>query len=321
MPAYTLKRIADSLFETQSAGYLGSGGAIYFTGGGTLDVENTTFRNCSAIRTGNGGAIAVLGTNSRLSNVTIVDTLFEENLAGVGVNSAMGGAVYASGSSVNVSASRSTFVGNYAGYVPVSQGPSGYGGAIAAGFEATVRVSECVFSHNAAGATQNGAAGGAISSNGNAFVLVEGSVFANNTAPFGNGGALSANFAMISVSNCSFVNNTSPAPAQQFGLYGTGAAIGTSRNALVNISNSSFIANAAGGIYGAIALNPIGNLNSIQLRVEGCSFEGNTAAEPNATAIWVPDTFFNVEGCGSANAFANEPVAQTTLPSPLPPCA
>ena len=300
MPAHVHMRMADSLFEAQTVGsFFGSGGAISISGGATLDVQNSTFRGCAATNGGSGGAIVVSGTSfPPLTVATIVDTLFDSNIA------AQGGAIYADGFATNVSVSRSTFIHNIAGL----DGNAGYGGAIACDVRAAVNVSESDFKHN-----KGQAQGGAIWSASSTPMAIEDSTFANNTSVQQNGGALySGGGQQMSVSNCSFTNNTSPDPSD-----GTGAAIFVTSQANVSISDSSFTANAAGGAYGAIVMQSA----FTELRVEDCSFEGNTAATTTATAIFSAEGNFSGEVCGSANDFANEPVPQTTVPSPLPPCA
>ena len=359
VPAHTHARVADSLFEAQVTStprsFPGYGGAIYISGkssdgpskGSTFHIENSTFRECSADFWAFGGAIAVEGLllppiGTVNTNVTIVDTLFEDNLAsaiGSG-NSGYGGAIYAFGGTANVSVSRSAFIGNNAGLPENGGFLNGLGGAIMIDTGPTLRVSNCSFVNNTAVSGLEGA-GGAIQSDSGFFaggganvMIVEDSVFIDNIAPYASGGALYAaggtfdstdpdspisNPANISISNCSFVNNTAPQ------VESGGAAIGAQRAVFINITNSSFSGNAAGGTIGAIVLDSISTdpANPLQARVEGCSFEDNTAAsgDQTATALWVgnPSSPF-VEVCGSANAFANAPVPQTTFPSPLPPC-
>ena len=310
MPARMHMRMPDSLFEAQTAGIddYGFGGAIAISAGATLDVQNSTFRGCAATNGGSGGAIVVTGdVFPPLTVATIVDTLFEANIAEAAGSVAQGGAIYAQGFAANVSVSRSTFIHNTAGLDRLD-GNAGYGGAIACDVLSTVNVSESDFKHNKAQAQ-----GGAIWSVSSTPMAIEDSTFANNTSKLQNGGALySGGGQQMSVSNCSFTNNTSPDPSD-----GTGAAIFVTSQANVTISDSSFTANAAGGAYGAIVMQSA----FTQLRVEDCSFEGNTAANTTATAIFSAEGNFSGEVCGSANDFANEPVPQTTVPSPLPPCA
>lgn len=301
--AHMHMRTADSLFEAQTASFLAIGGAIAISEGGTLDVQNSTFRGCAATDGGSGGAIGVLADDVP-TGITIVDTLFDSNIAKAAQSAAWAGAVYAQGSSANVSVSRSTFIDNTVGL----DGNAGYGGAIASDGFATMSVSDCEFEGNVAQTW-----GGAIWSESTMPIIIEDSTFSNNTSVQQNGGALySGGGQQMSVSNCSFTNNTSPDPSD-----GTGAAIFVTSQANVSISDSSFTANAAGGAYGAIVMQSA----LTQLRVEDCSFEGNTAATTTATAIFSAEGNFSGEVCGSANDFANEPVPQTTVPSPLPPCA
>ena len=297
--AHMHMRMADSLFEAQTASFLAIGGAIFISEGGALDVQNSTFRGCAATDGGSGGAIGVLADDVP-TGVTIVDTLFEANIAKAAQGAAWAGAVHAQGSSANVSVSRSTFIDNTVGL----DGNAGFGGAIASTLFATLSVSDCEFEGNVAQTW-----GGAIWSDSTTPIIIEDSTFSNNTSVQQNGGALySGGGQQMSVSNCSFTNNTSPDPSD-----GTGAAIFVTSQANVSISDSSFTANAAGGAYGAIVIQSA----FTELRVEDCSFEGNTAATTTATAIFTDGG----ETCGSANDFANEPVPQTTVPSPLPPCA
>ena len=96
----------------------------------------------------------------------------------------------------------------------------------------------------------------------------------------------------------------------------------------VNISDSSFTGNAAGGPFGALALvvgpvdavdnQPEDQQGTSSIQVLGSSFDGNTAATQVATAVYAAGD--NVNACGSGNDYANDPVPQTTIPDPLPIC-
>lgn len=114
------------------------------------------------------------------------------------------------------------------------------------------------------------------------------------------------------VRSCSFTNNTSPG--------GSGSAIAMAGgNLTVNISDSTFTSNAAGGPFGAVALvNQLFLQEASSIQVLGSSFDGNTAATPDATAVYAAGD--NVNACGSGNDYANDPVPQTTIPDPLPIC-
>ena len=102
-------------------------------------------------------------------------------------------------------------------------------------------------------------------------------------------------------------------------------------NLIVNISDSSFTGNAASGPFGAVArvggpfgpFDAVGNQPEVQvltslIQVLDSSFEGNTAAASNSTAVYAAGDLVNA--CGSGNDYANDPVPQTTIPDPLPIC-
>ena len=318
--------VEDSLFEALTTQL--DGGAVYMILGANLSVARSTFRNC----TGENAAVAILGgaSGDDFIDVEMVDTLFESNGGppeaipfGGAINTVASEGNLNTNTTVNLTLIRCTFNNNRAAS----------GGAIAHGFATMLNVTDCAFNSNVAQSPPAQGNGGAIYSRGP--LVVTGSSFFNNTAlqqpetEFGgSGGALMLAFGIPGgfgvgqqVRSCSFTNNTSPSAS------GSAIAMGGG-NLTVNISDSSFTGNAAGGPFGAVALvvgpfdavdnQPEDQQGTSSIQVLGSSFDGNTAATQVATAVYAAGD--NVSACGSGNDYANDPVPQTTIPDPLPIC-
>ncbi|MBR0224463.1 MAG: fibronectin type III domain-containing protein, partial [Thermoguttaceae bacterium] len=186
-----------------------------------VEIDSLAFAHGSTTTSGDyysGGAIYA-GYDSTL---TISNSVFNANLAGEG------GAIYFSGSTLNISGS--IFVDNDA---------DDYGGAIYAVEARQANVSDSVFDGNGCGM-----GGGAIAAF-NTTLNVSGVEFHDNStwmglgSPYGSGGAVSQEGGTLNVSNSVFCDN---------GVDGWGGAV-SAEHADVVITNSTFTQNEA--FYGS----------------------------------------------------------------------
>lgn len=259
------------------------GGAVY-VGGPELLVDTVRFR-ANEVTSGSGGAI-------RANSVTVADSLFEDNSAGIS-----GGAIRAT--SIRVSGSR--FEENTAGMsggaivvtgsatvgdsVFVRNHVEGYGdasgGAIAAGISAFVHDSDFVDNHAWGFFTTSGgaiAAGEAVEVSGGSFV--GNAVVAITSNGSARGGAIGAR--SVSAHATRFERNRVGAIMSRDGA--VGGAIAASW--LVTVDGGGFIANdawaPAGGTIGAgggaVALVPApGQTSGMGIEITGGTFSGNGA--------------------------------------------
>jgi CSLREA domain-containing protein len=207
----------------------GNGGALDI--GGPLTIANSTFVSNSADEF--GGAIDCVGAGP----VSVSHSVFSGNKSGASgmiFGNDHGGAIEAGGNSVSVT--DSSFTNNATGDLAHAAN-AGVGGAIYSD-TGTLSVNNSAFSGGFA------AAGGAISSN-NRSLTVSNSTFANNTA-IDQGGAIDSVDFTTTISNSTFLQND----AMQY--YGGGISFGTGNPTALNISNSTFSGNSAGGIGGAV---------------------------------------------------------------------
>lgn len=232
-----------------------------------LSLDNCTIINCAA--DGGGGAIGVVGNSS---TVSIVDSVLEGNVAGVGVPTpdGWGGAIDLIPASKLV-IWRSTLSGNTA---------STRGGAISAYGDADIELIDSTLSGN-----RSLGSGGAVSLDsyyGTSTLAVRNSTVSGNSAG-SNGGAISllAGASNFSAENSTIVNNS----AGQ-----NGGAIARAGNAAVSVSSTIVAANVAGlagpDIQSTSPLTVtaqrslIGVADSPNLSVAGAGNESGTTASP-----------------------------------------
>jgi predicted outer membrane repeat protein len=246
------------------------GGAIYVNKGTILNINNVTFNNNTA--TYRGGAIWSAG------KVSVENSLFDSNnITYRKENLDYGGAAIANmGGTLNINNSR--FTNNLPNYVPRSgdtHDPQLIDGVVLSSGNAVIKNS--YFENN------SGTYGGAItttllSHTHNASLIVENSEFINNLAYCGAAiyaGSDLSTFAMFSVNNCTFIGNNATGIGS-IGYTSAGGAIALTKNSQGNITNSKFINNTA-TVGGAIDVSTTGNPENNIVKVDGCTFENNTA--------------------------------------------
>ncbi|GAB4211669.1 MAG: hypothetical protein OHK0022_46500 [Roseiflexaceae bacterium] len=177
----------------------GYGGAIYMTGSGKLNVSLTAFSGNSARQ--RGGALYVLG-QAKLTDASLngnVVTGSDENNGG--------GAIYLSGTGggAALGLERVAISGNLA--------TGGWGGALFAGFQTTMVISDTSFNGNIAG--------NPLSSNGTSY-----------------GGAIYSQRGEVLIGRSTFIANLAA---------GYGGAIANDRGGVLTIANSHFDASLAKG--------------------------------------------------------------------------
>jgi LPXTG-motif cell wall-anchored protein len=232
-PSLTLFGLNDALLD-------GGDSVQILQGNGLVDltVQNLTFFDGSSIDE-DGGAISAY-------KVTVIDSRFEDNVAGGGD---LGGAIAAD----SVTVRGSNFVGNRAplgaaiGATQVTvetstftSNEAEFGGAISA--YAVANVSASTFTGNSAVVS-----GGAVSAN---VANVKSSTFVGNTAQFG--GAVIASG--VAITNSTFVENEAEVRG--------GAVIAASGT----IEFSTFVDNTTGGTDGGQAIFQSSEGNTLQLR-------------------------------------------------------
>ncbi len=225
----------------------------------TINVENTIFRNNTAV---NGGSIYAGWS----STVTVENTTFTNNSAGPSVNDyyhGNGGAVYAIYKST-VTVGTTTFTNNSAQW----------GGAVYAVWS-TVTVEHTTFTNNSAvrwwgSANSYGGAVYAVSST----VTVENSTFTNNSGPSDGGAVFAYRSSRVTVESTTFTNNSA--------RRGGGGAV-YAESSTVSVENSTFTSNSAGGWGGAVSAE-----YSSTVTVESTTFTNNSAAHGGGAvyAVW-----------------------------------
>ena len=241
----------------------GDGGAIYITG--SLTCTGCYFTDNGAYGAeeadvdyfpSNGGAIYSKG------NLSIKDSSFISNKVDIigGGEGCLGGAIYASGDTAEISGS--TFKSNVAGL--------GDGGAIYLTSDLTC--TDSVFINNSADF-----GGGAISAVGK--MTLKKCEFENNSAKWDAGGAISLSKSSADISECEFRANTAQ----------TGGAINLWKSD-VTINNCEFIKNTA-ETGGAI------NTDASKLTVSKSSFKDNSAETGGAinTGTYPYENFYNYD--------------------------
>ena len=217
--------IKNTVFDSNSTG-AGHGGAIYITGGSTLNGENVKFSGNFADGNGSyyGGALAL----NSASTANLTDCVFDGNKVDhSGTNN--GGAVYVGGGSTLEVSGESKFLNNkaatnggaiygnagsqvklHAGTV-LENNTSNAGGAIYI-VQYSVFAEQCKFINN----TASGASGGAVyisgASNAPAEFKAENCSFTgNNAKTYGGAMNVTSAFSTVTLDGCSFSDNTAAA--------------------------------------------------------------------------------------------------------------
>jgi predicted outer membrane repeat protein len=204
------------------ADYAGDGGALSLSAGNTLTIYDCTFSSNSA--TGNGGAIRADAA------LTLWDATFNDNEAGN-----IGGAIYSSAGALEIHTS--SFTGNRA--------PANRGGAIIS--SDTTTIADSSFSGNTANT------GGAIFFSA-ASLAVERTTFEDNDASYG--GALSLRcFDTTPCGSVDIEDSTFSLNDAEDATLGKGGGIYSIHIGLLSVANSTFSANSATVVGGAIYFN------------------------------------------------------------------
>jgi parallel beta-helix repeat protein len=234
------------------------GGAIGVKSGSTITVRDSEFTNNTGTY---GGAI-----NNLLSGLTVENTRFVNNSTKDGV----GGAIYVDGASelTNDSIGGTIAIRNswFEGNIGTREG----GAAFLFGYPPDTLVLEnSTFINNQAikNAQGNGGSGGGVRA-GNGDLTVTNCTFANNTAQDHGGGLWVGEKGNVTITNSTFSGNT----AQQ-----QGGAITIANNNTVStlITNTTFANNSAAGYAGAIA-----SFGTQPITVKNSIFSKNTAGNP-----------------------------------------
>ena len=220
----------------------GSGGAI--SSDGNMVAERVTFDNNNAP---DGGAVSITTDVA----ATFTDSTFTNNTA-----STLGGAIYAVGGSITMSASNSTFSNNDAGFE---------GGAINLETSGTFTIDGSTFTSN----TTDGF-GAAIMNNSNSDLVVQNTKFESNSAVESGGAIANWNSASLTIEDSYFLaNNANSAGTSQ----GGGGAIRNNSGATATILRSLFEGNTVNDDGGAISQMPTGG----SIMVSNSTFTGNQA--------------------------------------------
>ncbi|TAF03613.1 MAG: DUF4347 domain-containing protein [Oscillatoriales cyanobacterium] len=238
------------------------GGAIATKSGGSLTIKGSEFTNNKGSY---GGAV-----NNLLGSLTIENSKFTGNRTDKGV----GGAVYvdgANGSGPN--ASPGPVAGTIAIRNSVFDGNIGTGEGGAAflfGYlQDKVVLENSTFINNKAVkySSGSGGSGGGVR-HGNAELTVTNCTFANNTADDNGGGLWFGEDGNVSIVNSTFSGNTA---ANQ----GGGIVVANRDSFATNIVNSTFAKNSAGEYSGGIA-----TFGNQPITVKNTIFDSNTAGNP-----------------------------------------
>jgi len=234
------------------------GSAIYASGADVITSQDSIY-------TANVISYSSVGAGVRLEAGASFESTgdwFDGN--GVTFSGNFGGAVYADGADVSLDSG--TFTDNLAGYGP---GVYATGGS-------SVAVADSVFTGNV---DYNG---GTIYGIGSSILEVDGCSFEANTSTGGAGGVAAADYATLSVTSSSFIDN----------LGGNGAGIDADGADSVVISDLIFEGNEATGGGGAVRLDTVGSA----VTISDCSFDDNLAGYAGG-AIYATDNDLTVSGC------------------------
>ncbi len=248
------------------------GGAIYWQrpSGDVLVYSSRFSTNYVSATTTNGQSGG--GAISTRSNLTISNTLFENNGSSTSSNGGVGGALHLRGSDNSFSISDSTFRGNAASPGAIA-GTFGYGGAISQNCDnCSLRVARSFFRGNAA------VFGGAISSNKysssapNVMLELFNSSFVNNSVADSGGAAYFAK-TTSTLANNTFYNNDA--------ANGAHVAFGYSGNSVVYAMANLFAPAIFGPACSGIAATPNPSLIASNLLSDSSCGQLSTASLPN----------------------------------------
>jgi parallel beta-helix repeat protein/predicted outer membrane repeat protein len=204
--------------------------------GSILASGTTTISRCRVVGGGNGGLISAKG------NLTVTDT---------SISHSSNGGIYATGG--NVSVKNCEFVNNYRGYGGGAVFSEGYSTGSAKPYTTTIE--SCVFTNNHAVLN-----GGAVNVGG--IAMITGSTFSGNMADIGGGG-LYIRRGNVSVTQCSFTDNSARVDGGAVSAVAGVEAVG-------NIRTCLFLRNSAASSGGAICID--------SLTMAGCTLSENVAA-------------------------------------------
>jgi len=265
-----------------------NGQTVYMENGvysGNNNTGITIDRSITIEGKGNNVVIDAKGTN-RIFTIENGNTVTLKNLKFInGKSAGDGGAIYNSGSTLSISGC--TFNNNIAeGHIDrvlyyfsngiPSLNPSygkriGYNGGAIHNYGGTLSINGCTFINN-----QAYGCGGAIY-NSEGTLSISGSTFTNNQAEnklenddsVGSGGAIYSSGGVPTISGCTFTNNRAKNDGGAF--YGSAP-----KNKNIDVINSNFINNYAGGYGGAISTSSYyGSIGKII--VNACTFTNNRA--------------------------------------------
>ena len=256
-------QLLDPKFELNQAF---DGGAIYFTGGSTVDIAGGSFVSNQA--SDDGGAILVLN-----SSITLSDTVFDSNSAVTGSASivASGGALYADGSS-QITGVDLVFLRNH-----VFGPKDAQGGAVYLRNGAELELQHCIFNENYSSVDWN----------------------TNGESNYAYGGAVYLNASTVNLHSCEFDGNYSRARESdcctnggQAKPHAWGGAIAFLDQSLGSITGCTFTNSRAesdlqGASQGGRRNTSLGGhlyLSQSSPAFEGCLFQGGTAGTLGATS-------------------------------------
>ncbi len=273
-----------------------SGGGIYKTGSGRLNVSNATFSGNTAGEF--GGGIYNSGGTLSLNNVIL------ENNAASGTDVA-GGAVYNDGARLIVTR---TSVTNNA----VNGSNSGFGGGIYHN-NGQLEISESTFSGNTATGTVGGGYGGGIHIAGASQTLLETSTISSNTADFG-GGIGDAGTDTLTATNATLSGNRANRDGGGFYHSGTGTAGLT--NVTISNNTADFDSDGSGdggGIFTSAGTVRVGNT------LVAKNFDNSAATKhPDVSGVFASQGY-NLIGDGTGGNFGIAGDQVGTAANPLDP--
>ena len=252
---------------TLTDGNASNGGAVYVVSGATLNADNVNFTDNSA--TYRGGAIWSAGT------VNIDNAWFDSNnITYRKENVDYGGAAIYSEGTLSVDNSRFTNdLTNYIVRTGDANNPQLIDAVVLCGKGSAV-INNSYFENNSG--TYGGAiAGVPVPSSAEVSLIVENSEFVNNLAYCGAAIYVGSGSVEFAIDNCTFIGNN----ATGIGSYGytsAGGAICIARGAHGTIEDSKFINNTA-TVGGAIDVSATMNPESVNVVIDNCTFENNTA--------------------------------------------
>ncbi|MCC8122657.1 MAG: InlB B-repeat-containing protein [Oscillospiraceae bacterium] len=310
-------------FENVTLDGGGIAGGMTVTGGGSLKLDGADIRNCYQYNSGGGiraaGDVEIAnstlagnttaqhggGVYTSVGNVTVSNSLLEENQAdgsennsgggiyaaagGVaiteseffgntacGVTNVWGGGVCAAGDAGTVTIQDSTFEGNIATATNTSYGKASGGGVYAGGGGS---IAGSTFQDNEVQATGPTGGGVFLKSNASNTATITGSTFAGNKVTSGNGnsygGGFYAEYGDLEITGSEFLENTSTATSTGMTM-GGGVCV---KNGSVTVNGqSAFMGNRAVAGEDCAYGGGISTINNGNVTVsDGCIFAENIA--------------------------------------------